>query len=115
MEIGYIDTPEEWRDVIIMAYALTGTLFFMATFIFVTVSGLMGYNIFEKIRTILKINVMPATENVKATTENVRGAVEYISDTAVKPIVKVYAASAAARRFASVIIKAAGDEKGTRN
>jgi hypothetical protein len=44
-------------------------------------------------------------ENVRVTTENVRGTVAFVSDNAVKPVVRVYSTYAGARRFVAVLVK----------
>ena len=103
MEIGYIDTPEEWRDLFIMMYAVAGTIVFLVTLLFVSVLGYLGFSIMSRVRHILADNVAPTAENVKATAQNVRGTVEYVSDTAVKPVIKFYGMTAAARTFVGVL------------
>jgi hypothetical protein len=105
LEIGWIDTPEEWRDLFIMMYAVAGTIVFLVTLLVVSVLGYLGFSIMSRIRHILADNVQPTAENVKATAQNIRGTVEYVSDTAVKPVIKAYGVSAAARSFVTVITR----------
>lgn len=111
MELGYIDTPEEWRDLFIMMFMVAGTLLFLLGIIMTLVSGFLGVNILNRVRGILKHNVQPAAQNVRETTENVKGTVEFVSDNAVKPVVKAYGVAAGARRFAGVAAKVAGRGK----
>ena len=105
MEIGYIDTPEEWRDVFVMAYAVAGLIVFLLMTIFTLIIGFLTVSILRRVRRILKDNVQPTTENVKNTAQNIRGTVEYISDTAVKPVVGVYGIAAAGKRFVTVVAR----------
>ncbi len=105
MEIGYLDTPEEWRDLFIMAYAVAGVLVFLLVTIFTLVIGFLTVGILMRVRRILKDNVQPATENVKNTAQNIKGTVEYISDTAVKPVVSAYGFAAAGKRFVTVVAR----------
>ncbi|MCH8051521.1 MAG: hypothetical protein IIC86_05830, partial [Chloroflexi bacterium] len=107
MELGYIDTPEEWRDLFIMMFMVAGTVLFLLGIILTLVSGFLGVNILNRVRGILKHNVQPAAQNVKETTENVKSTVAFVSDNAVKPVVKVYGVAAGARRFVSVASKVA--------
>jgi hypothetical protein len=111
VELGYIDTPEEWRDLFIMMYMVAGTLLFLLGIILTLVSGFLGVNVLNRVRGILKDNVQPAAQNVKETTENVKGTVAFVSDNAVKPVVKAYGVAAGARRFVSVASKVAGRGK----
>lgn len=108
LNVGYIDTPEEWRDIFIMAFAFTGILMFL-TITFVSLfSGWLSFNILNRIRRILKENVQPTTANIRDTTTNLKGTVSYISDTAVKPVVTVYGVAAGARRFLGVVTRFTG-------
>ena len=111
MELGYINTPEEWRDLFIMMFMVAGTVLFLLGIILTLVSGFLGVNILNRVRGILKHNVQPAAQNVKETTENVKSTVAFVSDNAVKPVVKVYGVAAGARRFVSVASKVAGRGK----
>lgn len=111
MELGYIDTPEEWRDLFIMMFMVAGTLLFLLGIIFTLITGFLGMGVMSRVRGILKNNVQPATQNVKETTENVKGTVEFVSDNAVKPVVKAYGVAAGARRFVGVAAKVTGRGK----
>jgi hypothetical protein len=111
LELGYIDTPEEWRDLFIMMFMAAGTLLFLLGIIFTLITGFMGMGIFGRVRKILKENVQPAAANVRETTETVKGTVSFVSDNAVKPVVKAYGVAAGARRFVGVAAKVAGRGK----
>ena len=105
MEIGWIDTPQDWRDVFIMAFTFAGTIVFLLGIIFTIAIGTTSFLTVNKARSILKNSVQPTMENVRTTTENVRGTVGFISDNAVKPVVRVYSTYAGARRFVAVIAR----------
>ncbi len=111
MELGYIDTPEEWRDLFIMMFMVAGTLLFLLGIIIALISGYLGFNILNRIRSIMKEYVRPAAKNVKETTENVKGTVAFVSDNAVKPVVKAYGVAAGAKRFVNVASRVAGRGK----
>lgn len=111
MELGYIDTPEEWRDLFIMMFMVAGTILFLLGIIFTLITGFMGMSVFGRVRKILKENVQPATANVRETTETVKGTVAFVSDNAVKPVVKAYGVAAGAKRFVGVAVKMANRGK----
>jgi hypothetical protein len=54
---------------------------------------------------ILSQNVQPTTENVRNAAQNIKGTVEYLSDTAVKPVIATYGMAAAGRRFVTVVAR----------
>jgi hypothetical protein len=111
LNLGYIDTPQEWRDLFIMMFMVAGTIAFLLIIITTLVSGFMSWSILGRIRRILKDNVQPATVNVRETTQNLKGTVAYISDTAVKPVFTVYGFAAGARRFVRVVARFGGQKK----
>jgi hypothetical protein len=111
LKLGYIDTPEQWRDLFIMMFMVAGTIAILLIIITTLVTGFMSWNILGRIRRILKDNVQPATVNVRETTQNLKGTVSYISDTAVKPVLTVYSVAAGARRFVRVVSRFGGQKK----
>ncbi len=102
---------QEWRDVVMIAFMLVGLLAFFAIFLVTVALGFLGMGIMSRVRSILKDNIQPASINVKATAENIRGSVEYVTETAVKPVAKVYGAAAGAKRFVGVVTRFAGRGK----
>jgi hypothetical protein len=105
MEIGWIDTPEEWRDVIVMCFAVAGTILFLLGWFFTIAIGMLTYSTIRRARNLMTDKVAPTLDSVKETSESVRGTVGFIGDNAVTPVVKVYGAAAGARRFVSVVAR----------
>ena len=103
MELGWVNTPQDWRDVFIMAFMVAGTLLFLVGILFTIVVGGMVFATVRKVRRVVGDNVQPTLENVRETTENVRGTVAFISDHAVTPVVRTYGIFTGARRFIVVV------------
>ncbi len=112
MEISWIDTPEEWRDVFIMAFMVAGILLFLIATVFVGLIGWAALRAVNKARSILKTNLQPTLENVRKTSESVRGTVAFISDHAVRPVVRVYSTYAGARRFVATFARLVRHKRG---
>ncbi len=112
MEIGWIDTPEDWTMVFIMAYCAAGTVTFLAAIVFTVVAGYLSSATLVKTRSVVTDNLAPALENVRETTSTVRGTVSFVSDTTVKPIVRVYSTYAGARQFMTVLVRLARRQGG---
>lgn len=104
LAIGWVDV-QHWRDISIIAFTVAGTILFLLGALFTIAVGWTSFRTVAKVRSILKNSVQPTVENVRVTTENVRGTVGFISDNAVKPVVRVYSTYAGARRFVAVLIK----------
>jgi len=105
MEIGWVNTPQDWRDVFIMTFMVAGTLLFIFGTIFTIITGLLTIGVVSRLRRILKDNLQPAVENVRETSASVRTTVTFISDHAVMPVVRAYGAYAGARRFIVVFMR----------
>ena len=99
-----IDSLQEWRDVFIIGFTGLGTLLFFFAIIFTIGTGWLSWRTLSKAKNVVS-NLGPAVQNVRDTTETVKGTVSFISDHAVKPVVRVYGTYAGARRFASVIVR----------
>ena len=102
---------QEWRDVVMIVFMICGIIAFLLIAIVTAVSGFLTWSALGRVRSILKHNVQPAAENVKATTQNIRGTISYISETAVKPVASAYGVAAGAKRFVGVVTKVRGNGK----
>jgi hypothetical protein len=94
---------QDIRDVCIIAFTIAGTLLFLAGLVFTVVIGSLSWATVGKVRGVVTEGVQPTLENVRETTANVRGTVAFISDYAVKPVVRTYGIWAGARRFVVVV------------
>jgi hypothetical protein len=112
MEIGWVNTPQDWRDVFIMSFMVAGTLLFLVGILFTVIIGLLTAATLNRARGILRSNLQPALENVRETTESVRGTVAFISDYAVSPVVRAYSTYSGARRFIVVFMRFARPKRG---
>src|SRR6185295_2890031 len=88
-----------------MMFMVAGTIAFLMIILTTMITAFLSWNILGRIKKILKENIQPATVNVRETTQNLKGTVSYISDNAVKPVVKVYGAAAGARQFVKVVAR----------
>ena len=94
---------QEVRDYSLIVFCITGVIAFGLIIIATLITTFLSWNILGRIKKILKENIQPATVNVRETTQNLKGTVSYISDNAVKPVVKVYGVAAGARQFVKVV------------
>ena len=111
LDVGWIDSPERWRDFIAMCFMVAGLFAFFAIFVVTVVLGWASINTVLRARRILNENVAPTLDSVRETSESVRGTVSFIGDNLVTPVVKVYGTVAGARRFLSVLSRIIGSEK----
>ena len=89
----YIFRPstESLRDFVIIVYGVLGALLF-AILILVAVGIL--FSIRELTKAVLRLiddPIVPAINDVRATVQDIRGSAEFVTDTAVSPLIKVVA------------------------
>ncbi len=80
------DSWSEWRDITIVAF---GFLFVLAGVIWIAVAVAVLLLVMT-IRRLLRENVAPAVDSLKGTLDNVKGTSEFVGETAVAPIVRIY-------------------------
>lgn len=107
MDIVWLLALEEWRDIFVSVYSVAGTVMFIFGTIFIVIVGVLAISTLNRVRRIMKENVTPTLDSVRETSESVRGTVVFISDNAVKPVVKVYGTVAGVRRFIAVFARLA--------
>lgn len=81
------DTWADWRDVVIV---LTGFFWMLAGIVLVAVLVALFFLV-VMVRRLLRDNVAPAVDSLKASLDNVRGTTEFAGETVVSPLIRVYA------------------------
>jgi hypothetical protein len=104
METGPLLSLQEWRDICLILFTSFGTLLFLVATIVTAGTGWLTWRTLGKAKSVVT-NLGPAVENVRDTTATVKGTVTFISDTAVKPVVRAYGTYAGARRFITVMAR----------
>lgn len=80
------DSWSEWRDIMVVSF---GFLFVLAGLVWVAVAVAVLLLVLQ-VRKLLRENVAPAVDSLKDTLDNVKGTTEFVGETTVAPIVKVY-------------------------
>jgi hypothetical protein len=80
------DSWSEWRDIVIVG----GGFFFALSMLLLAVLLFVLVLLVFTVRRLLRENVAPAVDSLKATLDNVQGTTEFVGETAVAPIVRVY-------------------------
>ena len=88
------DSWSEWRDIVIV---LGGFFFALAGVLLCVLLGAAIYLLFT-IRRLLKDNVAPAVDSARDLVDEVRGTTEFVGETAVAPIIRVYSIVSGVRR-----------------
>lgn len=95
-----VATARDW-SIIFMA-VLTATFFFVALILMIVI-GLLSRTLLVNINSAFQENVKPLLANAKDTTQEIKGTTAYVSNAAVKPIIRTAGIIAGARRAAAVL------------
>lgn len=80
------DSWADWRDVVI---ALTGLFWLLAAAAWLA-AGVAALFVFLLVRRILRDNVTPAVDSLKASLDNVKGTTEFAGETVASPLIRAY-------------------------
>ena len=93
----------DWRDIMILAVGSITVLVLLALLVAVVVIGLALRALIRRATKLLNEDVSPLLGSAQETVHTVRGTASFVSETAVRPIIRVYGVLAGAKRAASVI------------
>jgi len=97
---------EDFRDIIIIVFGIT-TLVALAVFIVFTVLiGFAVLGLIKATRATLRDGVGPLMTDAQETARGVKGTTEFVSDSMVRPIIRIYGIYAGLRRGLGVVGRA---------
>lgn len=99
---------DESRDIVIIVYAVLGATFFFAAIVVTTAVGMAAIGLFSRVRSLMDESVSPTLQSVKEAADTVRGTTEFVSKTAIAPLVKTYSAFAGIKKALGVLGKIRG-------
>jgi hypothetical protein len=98
------DNLADWRDIIIIAGGGLMIVLFVLLIVFTLVLGTASRALLSTIQTMLRTEVSPLLESARQTVQNVQGTTVFVSQNAVRPIIRVYGIIAAFRRAFAVLM-----------
>ena len=96
------------RDIVVIVWGIISAVFFFVAIIVVLMLGFSVKGLLKKVNGILDESVKPALGSVKDAADTVRGTTEFVSRTAITPVVKTYGAMAGLKRGLGVLGKVRG-------
>jgi hypothetical protein len=93
----------DWRDVILIATGLLAILCLVGMFILIVILGLGALLFGRTAQTIVRDDVRPALDSGRQTVKQVQGTSTFISEQAVRPVIRAYGIVAGTRRAAAVL------------
>ena len=108
----FLASLDDIRDGFIIVYGVLGIIFFFVASIVTLVLGLSVRGLIRTIKELLNDSVRPTVDSIKEAADTVRGTTDFVSKTAVSPILRTYGAIAGLRKGLSVLT---GFNKGRRS
>ena len=93
----------DWRDIMILVVGSMTFIVLLAILVVVVAIGLAARVLIRRVTKLLNDDVSPLLDSAQETVHTVRGTTTFVSETAVRPIIRVYGVLAGAKRAASVI------------
>ncbi len=93
----------DWRDIMILAVGSVAFLVLLAILVVVVALGLASRMLIRRANKLLNDEVTPLLGSAQETLNTVRGTTSFVSESTVRPIIRVYGVVAGAKRAASVI------------
>jgi len=98
------DDLQEWRDIIIIATGGVMITLLTVMLIFTLVVGTAARSLLVALRTLIQSEVTPMLDSARQTLQSVQGTTTFVSESAVRPIIRVYGIIAAIRRALAVLL-----------
>jgi len=100
--VMFLVTLAEVRDVVVIVYGAMGVILMLALAIAAFGIWFAVRALTRKVNALLDDPVRPALDEVRKSAENIRGTTEFVSDTAVHPLIRTVAVMRGARRGTAV-------------
>ena len=96
------------RDIVVIVWGIISALFFLVAIVVALMLGFSIKGLLKKVHGMLDENVKPTLSSVKEAADTVRGTTEFVSKTAITPVVKGYGAIAGIKKGLGVLGKVKG-------
>lgn len=94
----------DWRDIIIIASGGLMIFLFVLLIVFTFLLGTATRSLLSTIQNMVRTEVSPLLDSARETVQSVRGTTVFVSENAVRPIIRVYGIIAAFRRAFAVLM-----------
>jgi hypothetical protein len=101
--MAFLVSLADVRDVVVIIYGILGAMVFCAVLILV-LALIYAVNALKRlVRDLVNDSVKPTLGSIKDSAENIKGTTEFVGQTAVSPIIRVYSTAAGVRRGLGVL------------
>jgi hypothetical protein len=104
------DRPDTVRDWVIIVFFSIGILTGFVMLIASIAVAVAAVALISALRSLVTEKVVPLADEARLTVENIRGTSEFMSEKAVKPVVKVYSFMAGVKKAAGVVTGLGGKD-----
>lgn len=94
---------QELRDLVLVIFAIAGTVLFVISAVVLLSVGVVARSLIVNVNRAVQEGIVPTVRAIRETVNTIRGTTSYISQTAVSPLMRGYAALAALRKASKVM------------
>ena len=111
--MNVLSTLIDIRDVVVIVAGIVGIVALTLTVIFTILIGLAVLRLIKAARGTIQEGLGPILENARDTTTEVKGSTDFVVNTIVRPLIKVYGIFAGIRKALGVLGKARPGKSGS--
>jgi hypothetical protein len=104
-----LSTLTNIRDIVIIIFGILGLIALALTIVFTVLIGWGVLKLLRVSRSTMREGVTPALENAQEAIKGVRGTAEFVEDSVVSPIIRVYSLFSGVRRGFGILSRSKDD------
>jgi len=110
-----LSTLTDVRDVVVIVFGIVGIVALVLSIIFTILIGLAALKLIKATRGTVTDGLAPILENARETTTGVRGSTDFVAETLIRPLIRVYGMFAGIKKGLSVLGKAKPKKRSKRD
>ena len=98
-----LSTLTDIRDTVVIVFGIVGIVALTLVILFTVLIGLAALRLIKAAKGTVTDGLAPILENARETTTEVRGSTEFVAETLVRPLIRVYGIFAGIKKGLSVL------------
>ena len=106
-----LSTLTDIRDIVVIVVGIIGIVALVLSILFTVLIGFAVLKLIRAARGTVTDGIGPILENARETTTEVRGSTDFVAETVVRPLIKLYGIVAGIRKALGVLGRSRGDKE----
>lgn len=109
--MAVLSTLTDIRDIVVIVVGIIGIVTLVLSILFTVLIGLAVLKLIRATRGTVTDGIGPILENARETTTEVRGSTDFVAETLVRPLIKLYGIFAGIRKALGVLGRSRGEKE----